>query len=150
LTSLEQVQILLHMKSIGPKRRAAARPVDEILSARERQVMDVLYGRREATASEVHHDLPDAASYNAVRGVLRVLEEKGHVEHERDGRRYVYRPTASAEAEGRSSLRRVARTFFGGSAERVVSALFEGSIPPEQELQRLERLIAEARAESNG
>ena len=126
--------------------RGRARPVEEILSARERQVMEVLYRRREATASDIHDELPDAASYNAVRGVLRVLEEKGHVEHEQDGRRYVYRPTASAESEGRSSLRRVVGTFFGGSAARVVSALFEGRTPPEEELRRLERLIAAARS----
>lgn len=122
-----------------------ARPVDEILSARERQVMEVLYRRREATAGEVYDDLPDAPSYNAVRGVLRVLEEKGHVRHEKDGRAYVYRPVAPADAEGRSTLARLSRTFFGGSAERVMSALLEADPPDPAELARLEAMIAKAR-----
>lgn len=121
------------------------RPVDEILSARERQVMDVLYRRGEATAGEVFDDLPDPASYNAVRGVLRILEEKGRVEHERDGRRYVYRPVEPAEAMGRSMLTRLRRTFFGDSAERVMSALLEDDSLDEDELERLERMIARAR-----
>lgn len=122
-----------------------ARPVDEILSARERQAMDVLYRRGEATAGEVYDELPDASSYNAVRGVLRILEEKGHVEHERDGRRYVYRPVASADDAARSMLKRLSRTFFDGSADRVMSALLEEDPPAPEELDRLERLIARAR-----
>lgn len=122
-----------------------ARPVEEILSARERQVMEVLYRRREATAGDVYEELPDAPSYNAVRGVLRILEQKGHVGHERDGRRYVYHPSSPAEAAGRSRLSRLSRTFFGGSTERVVSALFDEDPPDAAELQRIERLIARAR-----
>lgn len=126
------------------------RPVEEILSARERQVMDALYRRGEATAAEVYDDLPDAASYNAVRGVLRILEEKGRVEHERDGRRYVYRPVEPADAMGRSMLERLRRTFFGGSSERVMSALLEEGSIGEEELERLERVIARARERESG
>lgn len=122
-----------------------ARPVSEILSARERQVMEVLYRRRAATAAEVYDDLPDAPSYNAVRGVLRILEDKGHVVHERDGRSFVYRTVAPADEAGRSMLRRLSRTFFGGSTERLVIALLEEESPAPEELERLEGLIARAR-----
>lgn len=126
------------------------RPLEEILSARERQVMDALYRRGEATAAEVYDDLPDPASYNAVRGVLRILEEKGRIEHERDGRRYVYRPVEPADAMGRSMLKRLSRTFFGGSTERVMSALLEEGSIGEEELERLERVIARAREGRSG
>lgn len=127
-----------------------ARPVEEILSARERQVMEVLYRRRKATAAELYEELPDAPSYNAVRGVLRILEEKGHVGHEREGRRYIYHPSSPAEAAGRSRLSRLSRTFFGGSAERVMSALFDEDPPDAAELERMERLIARARDRQGG
>ncbi|MGK2858264.1 MAG: BlaI/MecI/CopY family transcriptional regulator, partial [Thermoanaerobaculia bacterium] len=71
--------------------RSKARP--EALSKRERQVMDAIYRRGDATAGDVFADIPDAASYNAVRSVLTILEEKGHLTHETRERRYVYRPT---------------------------------------------------------
>ncbi|MEX0892795.1 MAG: BlaI/MecI/CopY family transcriptional regulator [Gemmatimonadota bacterium] len=125
-------------------------PVDEILSARERQVMEVLFRRRRATAAEIYEELPDAPSYNAVRGVLRILEEKGHAGHEREGRRYIYHPCSPAKAAGRSRLSRLSRTFFGGSAERVMSALFDEDPPDAAELERIERLIARARDRQGG
>lgn len=107
--------------------------------------MEVLFSRGEATAAEVFEALPDAPSYNAVRGVLRVLEQKEHVRHERRGRAYVYRPRASADAAGRSRLTRLKQTFFGGSAERVMSALFDDEPPDADELERIERLLERAR-----
>lgn len=107
--------------------------------------MEVLYSHGEATAAEVFESLPDAPSYNAVRGVLRVLEQKGHVRHERRGRAYVYRPRASADAAGRSRLTRLKQTFFGGSAERVMSALFDDEPPDANELERIERVLERAR-----
>lgn len=142
LTS-RHVQKKLHVMEPIPEEPAPA--VDEIMSARERQVMEALYRRGQATASEIFDDLPDAASYNAVRGVLRILEEKGHAHHVRDGRRYVYRPSTPAEAAGRSRLVRLARTFFGGSAERVMSALFDEDPPDPEQLDRIEELIGRAR-----
>jgi predicted transcriptional regulator len=114
------------------------------LSRRERQIMDALYRRGHATAAEVHQDLPNRPSYSAVRALLRTLEEKGHLRHEAEGPRYVYRPTVSVERAKRSAL---LETFFEGSAELAVAALVEGSAATlnQQELDRLSRLIEEAK-----
>lgn len=122
-----------------------ARPLDLILSKREQQVMEVVHRRGEVTAAELFEELPDAASYNAVRGVLSGLEEKGRLEHRRDGRSFVYRATVPAARAGRNALRQVADTFFAGSAERLLNTLLEAEAPSPEELERLGRLIEEAR-----
>jgi predicted transcriptional regulator len=117
------------------------------LSRRERQIMDVIYARGMATAAEVHAALPDPPSKTAVRTLLRILESKGHLTHAQDGPRYVYRAVRSRERVGRSSLRRVLDTFFGGSLERAVAAHLTDAtteMSPE-ELKRLSQLIQEAR-----
>jgi predicted transcriptional regulator len=119
------------------------------LSRRERQIMDVLYRRGQATASEVLDGLPDPPSYSAVRAMLRLLEEKGVVTHEEDGPRYVYRPVVARDKALRSELRRVLRTFFDNSAEQAVAALLdlEGKDLSTAELDRLAKLIDDARQE---
>ena len=119
------------------------------LSRRERQIMDVLYRRGQATASEVLDGLPDPPSYSAVRAMLRLLEEKGVVTHEEDGPRYVYRPVVARDKAQRSELRRVLRTFFDNSAEQAVAALLdlEGKDLSTAELDRLAKLIDDARQE---
>lgn len=122
-----------------------ARPLDEILSKREQQIMDVVHRRGEATAAEVYEELPDAPSYNAVRGVLRLLEEKGRLKHERRGRRFVYRASVPTERAGRAALSHVIRTFFAGSTSEVLNTLLESERPSPSELDRLQRLIDEAR-----
>src|SRR5512143_3164982 len=93
------------------------------LSRRERQMMDILYRRGRASASEIQAELPDAPSYSAVRATLRILETKGHVRHEGEGLKYVYVPTVPREKATRSALSHVVDTFFGGSAQRAVVAL---------------------------
>jgi predicted transcriptional regulator len=122
------------------------------MSRRERQVMDILFEHGQASAAEVLSLLPDAPSYSAVRALLRVLEEKGHVRHVRRGKSYVYAPTHPRRTAARSALRQVMRTFFGGSVEQVVAALISDAdlqLSPE-ELKRLSTLIDEARqAESD-
>src|SRR5512139_1120211 len=97
------------------------------LSRRERQIMDVLHAREQATAAEVLAALPDPPSYSAVRALLRILEEKGHLRHRRDGARYVYLPRGSRETARRSAIRRVVSTFFQGSITQTVAALLETS-----------------------
>jgi predicted transcriptional regulator len=97
------------------------------LSKRERQVMDVLYQLGQATVSEVEEALTESASYSAVRATLRVLEEKGHVEHRSDGPRYVYVPTVSRDAAKTAALSHVVGTFFNGSVEAAVMALLQMS-----------------------
>ena len=119
------------------------------LSRRERQIMDFLYQNGRATAAEVHANLPDPPSYSAVRAMLRVLEEKGHVRHQQDGPRYVYVPSVARDRAKRSALRHVVRTFFDGSPEEVVAALLDDRSAKlsDDELDRLARLIARARQE---
>src|SRR6266705_7011787 len=95
------------------------------LSRRERQMMDILYQRGRATASEIHEALPDPPSHTAVRAKLRVLEEKGHVRHEEEALRYVYVPTVARDTARRSALRHMVSTFFAGSVEDTVAALLD-------------------------
>jgi predicted transcriptional regulator len=111
--------------------------------------MDVLYRRAKATAAEVREEMPDPPSYSAVRAMLRILEEKGHVRHEQDGPRYLYAPTVGRDRAKRSALRHVLNTFFEGSAEQVVAALLDVSAEEmsDEELSRLSALIANARKE---
>jgi predicted transcriptional regulator len=117
------------------------------LSRRERQVMDIVYRRGRVSAQEVLDDLPDPPSYSAVRAALRLLEEKGVLAHELDGKRYVYLPTTPRGAASASALRHLVRTFFDGSPEQVVNALLEDAKPDAAELDRLAQLIENARQE---
>ena len=117
------------------------------LSRRERQILDILYQHGRATAAEVQAALPEPPSYSAVRALLRILEEKGHVRHEQDGPRYVYLPTVARDNAKRSALRHILQTFFDGSAEQAISALLDESSAKlsRAELDRLARLIDGAR-----
>ena len=117
------------------------------LSRRERQLMEVLYRRGRATAAELQDEMPDPPSYSAVRAMLRILEEKGHVRHELDGLRYQYLPTASVDRAKRSALRNVVETFFEGSPQKAMAALLDDSARElsSEELDHLARLIAGAR-----
>lgn len=117
------------------------------LSRRERQIMDSLYRRGSATASEVQGDLPDPPGYSAVRAMLAKLVEKGHITHEYDGPRYIYRPSVSPESARAPALDRVVDTFFGGSASRTIAALLDrrSTEIDEAELEILSRMIEEAR-----
>lgn len=119
------------------------------LSRRERQIMDVIYRHGQVTAQEVLDHLADPPSYSAVRTLLRVLEEKGHVRHRQDGPRYVYLPIVSRDKARESALRQVVRTFFDDSAEQAVAALLDMSSSKlsEQELSRLATLIDRAKKE---
>lgn len=122
-------------------------PQHHELSRRERQIIDILYSQGQATAAEVQAELPDPPSYSAVRAMLRILEEKGHVRHEQDGPRYIYRPTLARDSAKRSALRHMLQTFFDGSAEQAISALLDDSSArlSDAELDRLARIIDQAR-----
>lgn len=117
------------------------------LSRRERQIMDVIYARGEATAAEVLAALPDPPSKTAVRTILRILEEKGHLKHKEQGLRYVYQPSRRRGPAGRSALQRVLHTFFDGSLEKAVAAHLGDSAADlsDDELARLAELIHQAR-----
>jgi predicted transcriptional regulator len=110
--------------------------------------MDVVYRMGRAAVGEVRDQLPDPPSYSAVRAMLNLLEEKGHLTHEQDGLRYVYKPTAGRSQLRRSALRHVVHTFFDGSPTSAVAALLEmaGEISP-SDRARLAKMIAQAKAE---
>jgi predicted transcriptional regulator len=119
------------------------------LSRRERQIMDAIYQLGRATAVEVMERLPDPPGYSAVRAMLRLLEEKGHLEHEQDGPRYIYKPTLAHDKAQRSALKHLVETFFEGSTEQAVAALLDLSKTKlsEDELDRLSQLITQAKKE---
>jgi predicted transcriptional regulator len=120
---------------------------DEGLSRRERQIMDVVYRLGEATAADVQRELRDPPSYSAVRTLLRILEEKGHLKHREAGPRYVYLPRVSREKARRSALRGLLRNFFDDSRESLVAALLddEASRLSPEELENLAGLIDRAK-----
>jgi predicted transcriptional regulator len=121
------------------------------LSRRERDIMDILFRRGRATAEDVMGDLSGTPSYSTVRTQLRVLEEKGHVRHEEDGRKFVYIPAVTRAAARRVALRHVVNTFFDGSVERVVAALLGGEATrlSDDELRRIQQLVDQARQEDD-
>jgi predicted transcriptional regulator len=124
-----------------------AEPAEHKLSRRERQIMDVLYQRQRASAAEIRESLASPPSYSAVRALLRILEEKGHIRHAEKDLRYVYFPTASRRRVGRAALRHLVETFFEGSAAQTVATLLDPSTArmSESELDRISDLIAKAR-----
>src|SRR4051812_2659134 len=117
------------------------------LSRRERQIMDVVYRFGKVTAAEVLSEMPEPPGYSAVRAMLRLLEEKGHVRHEQDGPRYVYMPTVNRDRARKSAMKHLVRTFFDGSTEDAVAALLQNDGMSDAELQRLSRLIEAAKRE---
>jgi len=119
---------------------------DAKLSARERQIMDIVYRHGRAAAADVLDELPDPPSYSTVRALLRILEEKGHLRHVKDGARYVYLPKKARSRAGRSAMEQVLNTFFEGSTEKAVAALLDLDVP-ESELDRVAALIEKARQE---
>lgn len=116
------------------------------LSRRERQILEILYHLGHASAAEVSAQMSDAPTYTTVRGLLRVLERKGHIRHVEDGVRFVYSPVMPKASAGPSVLTHVIRTFFNGSpADAMAALLGSSSKVSEEELQRLTRLVERAR-----
>jgi predicted transcriptional regulator len=123
--------------------------LEQQLSRRERQIMDVLHMKESATAAEIRAALPDPPGYSAVRALLRILEEKGHVWHREVGVRYIYLPRTSKAAASRSALKRVVSTFFQGSVTQAMSALLENADTElsDSELNKLQQIINQAQKE---
>jgi BlaI family penicillinase repressor len=119
------------------------------LSRRERQIMDILYQQGNASASDVREAMADAPSYSAVRAMLRVLEEKGHVRHQAEGLRYVYVPVVARDKAKRSAVKHLLDTFFHDSPEQVVAALLDVSSTrlTRDELDRMAEMIDKAKRE---
>lgn len=121
----------------------ANQPDNDPLSRRERQIMDIIWRHSRATANEIHEELPDAPSYSAVRALLAVLVNKGHLRHEREGKKYVYVPMASTEKAGKSALRRLLSTFFNNSPSELVATLLDPKETDDEELARIQFLLKE-------
>ena len=117
------------------------------LGSRERQIMEVVYRLGRATVAEVLAQIEDPPSYSAVRAMLRILEDKGHLRHIQDGPRYLYLPVVSGERARRSILQDVVKRLFDNSTEKAVAALLESSSDrmSDAELERLQRLIDSSR-----
>ena len=119
------------------------------LGKRERQIMEIVYARGSATAAEVLDGMSDPPSYSAVRAMMRILEEKGHLTHRHDGPRYVYSPVVPRTAARQSALKQLVKTFFDGSATQAVAALLdmsESRLTP-AEADQLATLIDRAKRE---
>ncbi len=127
----------------SPKPKAAAH---HQLGRRERQIVDVVYRLGRASVADVRAELDDPPSYSAVRGMLNLLEDKGHLRHVADGLRYLYLPVVATSHARKTAIAHVVRTFFAGSTADAASALFE--LPDRkwsrEELTRLSDLVAEA------
>jgi predicted transcriptional regulator len=126
-----------------------AEDVPLAVSRRERQILEIIYARGEATAAQVVKDMPDAPSKTAVRTLMRILEEKGHLTHRQDGMTYIYQPTRPRTPAGQSALRQVLRTFFGGSIQEALAAHLadqDADLKPEA-LEKMASLIRKARKE---
>jgi BlaI family transcriptional regulator, penicillinase repressor len=108
------------------------------LSRRERQIMDVVYSAGGATAATIHARLPDPPVAAAVRTMLRILEDKGHLRHEKDGPRHVYYPTTPRSVAQKSAMRHLIGTFFGGSRTAAVVALLDDTDRPLSSAERTE------------
>ncbi|HUB78629.1 MAG TPA: BlaI/MecI/CopY family transcriptional regulator [Bryobacteraceae bacterium] len=119
------------------------------LSRRERQIMDILYQRGKLPAAAVREAMPDAPSYSAVRAMLRVLEEKGHVKHQEEGLKYVYVPTVARDKAKRSAVKHLLDTFFADSPSQVVAALLDVSAPrlTREDLDRMSEMIERVKNE---
>jgi BlaI family penicillinase repressor len=119
------------------------------LSRRERQIMEILYRRGKASAAEVREAMSDPPSYSAVRAMLRVLEEKGHVSHENERLKYVFAPVVKPEKAKRSAMKHLVETFFRDAPEQVVAALLDVASKrlTREELDRMSEMIEKAKKE---
>jgi BlaI family penicillinase repressor len=119
------------------------------LSRRERQILEILYQRGKAAASEVREAMDDAPSYSAVRTLLGVLEEKGHIKHRAEGLKYVYTPVIGREKAKRTAVKHLLETYFNGSPEQIVAALLDVSSTEltREELDRMTEMIEKAKRE---
>ncbi len=121
------------------------------LSRRERQIMNIVYRRGRASVADVLNDLEDSPSYSAVRAMMRILEEKRHLRHEKKGARFIYTPVYPRQNAGESALGLVLQTFFDNSIEQTIAALLNVSDTAlsDEESNRLAALIEQAK-ESEG
>jgi BlaI family transcriptional regulator, penicillinase repressor len=123
--------------------------MNDDLSRRERQIMDILFRLGRATGPEIQEQLPDEVGYPGVRTILRVLERKGHIRHVEENLRYVYLPVVAREKAKKSAIDRLVATFFDGSVKAAAAAFVDPQTSKlsDEDLADLERLIRKARKE---
>ena len=123
--------------------------MNDNLSRRERQIMDILFSLGRASGPEIQERLPGQHNYSGVRTIMRVLERKGHVRHVEEGMRYIYLPVMTREKATKSAIDRLVATFFGGSAKAAAAAFVDPSTShlSDEDLLDLERMIRKARKE---
>ncbi|MEN6625138.1 MAG: BlaI/MecI/CopY family transcriptional regulator [Candidatus Sumerlaeia bacterium] len=120
-------------------------PLD--LGRRERQIMEIVYAKGQASVSDVLDALPDPPSYSAVRAMLNLLEEKGHLRRKASGRKFLYIPTVPRAKARRAAIRNLLQTFFGGSVGEAIASMIEQENLSGDDLDRLSELIDHARKE---
>jgi BlaI family penicillinase repressor len=118
-------------------------PPEVQLTDRELDLMSILWRLGSGTVAEVRTELDDEPGYTSVLKILQVLEAKGHVRHEPEGRAYRYFPTVAPEDAGRSALGRVVDKIFHGSAELTLARLVEERPISRDELERMRRILDE-------
>jgi predicted transcriptional regulator len=129
---------------MGPQNKSSKLPA---LSRREREIMDIIYAKGQATAQEVMSAMEAPPTYSSVRSALSLLEEKGHLQHKRDGLKYVFEPVVPREKTAKSALRQLASTFFDNSASGLLAALLDiqDTKLSREELDELEHMIRNAK-----
>jgi predicted transcriptional regulator len=118
------------------------------LSKRERQIMEVIIRRKRASVREVLEEIPNPPSYSAVRAMMNILETKGFLTHEKEGRKYVYASTTPIKKAKQSAIRQLLHTYFNNSTRDAVAAIIEASKRnlEHTDFDRLIELIEEAKA----
>lgn len=120
---------------------------DEVsFTDRELDVMSVLWQEGSGTVAEVRESLTDELGYTSVLKILQILEEKGHVRHEKEGRAHRYFPLVAPEEAGRSALGRIVNKIFHGSAELTLARLVEQRSISQDELARMRQILDELEA----
>ncbi len=116
---------------------------------RELDIMGVLWRLGSGTVADVQAGLARPVGYTTVLKQLQILEEKGAVRHEREGRAYRYHPVTEAAETASTGLRRLLDTVFDGSAELALARLVSEAPPTPGELERMQALLAELTAQED-
>jgi len=146
---MRKKQHFIFADRIGLWQAVFMKSIDEgRVSARERQVMDILFRKSKATAEDVMNEMPDPPGYSAVRALLATLEAKGMVKHGKESRKYVYQPAVPEKRAKRSALNRLLATFFEGRPEKLVAALLDPNDQKlsHEEIEKIRKLIDDNQA----
>jgi BlaI family transcriptional regulator, penicillinase repressor len=114
------------------------------LTERDLDVLNILWRRGSGTVAEVREELPETVGYTGVLKLLQILEEKGMVRHEQEGRAYRYYPTLEPDEAGAPALRRLVDRLFQGSVELALARLVSGRKLEPAEVERMKKLLDEA------